>query len=50
MWELEITGVLRVGFLFPFVSIKEIPREGHDGMENPEAMVQEVPDLLSPFR
>lgn len=50
MCKSEVIGVLHFGFLLPFVSIKEIPRQGHDGMETPEAMVQEILDLLSPFR
>ena len=48
--ESEAIGVLRFGFLFPFVFFKEITRAGHDGMGSPEAMAPEVPDLLRPFR
>lgn len=48
--ESEVIGVLHFGFLFPFVSIKEISRAGYDGMGNPEAMAPEVPDLLRSFR
>lgn len=50
----ELTSILRFGFVFPFVSINEIPRARHDGMENPRRWYKTfliysdffMPDLL----
>ncbi|WP_447964598.1 alpha/beta hydrolase [Nitrospira sp. Ecomares 2.1] len=49
-WEAEALQRIAQKAGNPFVSIKDIPRAGHDCMENPEAMLQEILNLLRPFR
>lgn len=48
-WEAEALRKIAQEAGNPRVSVKEIPRAGHDCMENPEAMVEEVVDILRPY-
>lgn len=49
-WEAEALQHIAHEAGNTFVSIKEIPRAGHDCMENPDAMLQEILNLLRPSR
>jgi len=49
MCESEIPGIFRCGFSFPFVPLEEILHAEYGCMVKPEAMVQEVFDLLRSF-
>lgn len=49
-WEAEALQRIAHEAENTFVSIKEIPRAGHDCMENPDAMLQEILNLLRPSR
>ena len=48
-WEAEALRQIAQEAGNPRVSVREIPRAGHDCMENPEAMVEEVVDILRPY-
>ncbi|MEO6201939.1 MAG: hypothetical protein ABIU05_05445 [Nitrospirales bacterium] len=49
-WEAEALKQIAQEAGNTFVSVKEIPRAGHDCMKNPEAMVEEILDLLRSSR